>query len=45
MDPTDQYELEEEIMTALYGYKDPETGKRVVALALSVCTYTSLNNC
>ena len=34
VDPTDQYELEEEIMTALYGYKDPETGKRVVALAL-----------
>lgn len=34
IDPKDQYEWEEEIMTRLYGYKDPETGKRVVALAL-----------
>lgn len=34
VDPADKYELEEEIMTALYGYKDKETGKRVVALAL-----------
>lgn len=34
VDPEDQYELEEQIMTDLYGYKDPETGKRVVALAL-----------
>ncbi|MFR6290761.1 MAG: alkaline phosphatase family protein [Peptococcaceae bacterium] len=34
VDPADKYELEEEIMTALYGYKDPETGKRVIALAL-----------
>ena len=34
VDPEDQYELEEEIMTALYGYRDKETGKRVVALAL-----------
>ena len=34
VDPADQYELEEEIMTALYGYKDPKTGKRVIALAL-----------
>lgn len=32
--PEDQYEVEEEIITALYGYKDPETHKRVVALAL-----------
>lgn len=32
--PEDKYELEEEIMTALYGYKDKKTGKRVVALAL-----------
>ncbi len=34
VEPEDQYELEEEIMTALYGYRDPKTGKRVVALAL-----------
>lgn len=34
VDPADQYELEEEIMTALYGYRDPETGKRVISLAL-----------
>lgn len=34
VDPADKYELEEEIMTALYGYRDKETGKRVVALAL-----------
>lgn len=34
VDPEDQYELEEEIMTALYGYKDPKTGHRVVSVAL-----------
>ncbi len=34
VDPADQYELEEEIITALYGYHDKTTGKRVVALAL-----------
>jgi Uncharacterized conserved protein len=34
VEPEDQYEVEEEIMTALYGYKDKETGKRVVALAI-----------
>lgn len=34
VDPADQYELEEQIMTDLYGYKDPVTGKRVVAMAL-----------
>ena len=34
VDPADQYEVEEEIMTALYGYRHPDTGKRVVALAL-----------
>lgn len=32
--PEDQYEVEEEIMTALYGYRHPDTGKRVIALAL-----------
>ena len=34
VDPADQYELEEQLMTDLYGYKDPVTGKRVIALAL-----------
>lgn len=34
VDPEDQWELEEEIITALYGYKSPETGKRVVSVAL-----------
>jgi len=34
VDPADQYEVEEDIMTRLYGYKHPKTGKRVVALAL-----------
>ena len=34
VDPADKYELEEEIITKLYGYKDEKTGKRAVALAL-----------
>ena len=34
VEPADKYELEEQIMTDLYGYKDKKTGKRVVALAL-----------
>ena len=34
VDPADKYELEERIITDLYGYKDKKTGKRVVALAL-----------
>ena len=34
VDPEDQYELEEEIITALYGYHSKTTGKRVVAVAL-----------
>ncbi len=34
VDPADQYELEEDIMTALYGYRDPETGHRIVSIAL-----------
>lgn len=34
VEPEDQYELEEEIITALYGYKDPITHKRIVSLAL-----------
>lgn len=34
VDPEDKYELEEQIITDLYGYKDKKTGKRVVGLAL-----------
>jgi len=34
VDPEDKYELEEEIITKLYGYTHPKTGKRIIALAL-----------
>ena len=34
VDPADQFEVEEQIMTALYGYKDPKTGHRIVSVAL-----------
>lgn len=34
VDPKDQYDLEEDIITALYGYKHPETGKRIISVAL-----------
>ena len=34
VDPLDKYELEEQIMTDLYGYRDKATGKRVVSVAL-----------
>lgn len=34
VDPADQYEVEEEVMTRLYGYRDKKTGKRVISLAL-----------
>ena len=34
VDPEDKYELEEQIITDLYNYKHPDTGKRVIALAL-----------
>ncbi len=34
IEPKDQYEWEEEIITRLYGYKNPATGKRVVSIAL-----------
>lgn len=34
VEPADKYEVEEEIMTRLYSYKDHKTGKRVIALAL-----------
>lgn len=34
VEPEDKYELEEQIITDLYNYKHPDTGKRVIALAL-----------
>ena len=34
VDPKDKYELEEQIITDLYNYRDEKTGKRVIALAL-----------
>lgn len=34
VDPADKYELEEQIITDLYSYKSPQTGKRVIAVAL-----------
>lgn len=34
VDPKDKYEVEEEVITALYGYRHPKTGKRVISLAL-----------
>lgn len=34
IDPKDQYEVEEEIITALYGYRNPKTGKRIISVAL-----------
>ena len=32
--PEDRYQVEEDIMTALYGYRDKKTNERVIALAL-----------
>ncbi len=34
IDPADKYEVEEEIITTLYNYKDPETGRRIISLAI-----------
>lgn len=34
VDPKDQFQVEEEIMTALYGYKDKVSGQRIIAFAL-----------
>lgn len=34
VDPKDQYDLEAEIISDLYNYRDPRTGKRVVSIAL-----------
>jgi len=34
VDPADKYEVEEQIITDLYGYRDKYTGKRVISVAL-----------
>ena len=34
VDPADKYELEEQIITDLYSYRDEKTGHRIVSLAL-----------
>ncbi len=34
VDPADKWELEEEIITKLYEYKHPKTGKRMISLAV-----------
>ncbi len=34
VDPADKYELEEQVISDLYNYRDPDTGKRVVGLAV-----------
>ena len=34
VEPEDQYALEEEIINALYGYRDPATGRRIISLAV-----------
>ena len=34
VEPEDQYRLEEEIMDALYNYRDPKTGRRIITLAM-----------
>lgn len=34
VDPKDKYKLEDEIITALYNYKHPVTGERVISIAM-----------
>lgn len=34
VEPEDQYEVEEQLITDLYGYKDKVTGKRIVSMAI-----------
>ncbi len=34
VDPADKYDLEEQIISDLYNYRDPETGKRIVYLCM-----------
>jgi len=34
VEPEDKYKVEEEIIDALYNYRDPETGRRVISIAM-----------
>jgi Uncharacterized conserved protein len=34
VDPADKYDLEDEIISALYNYRDPQTGRRIISVAL-----------
>lgn len=34
VEPADKYDLEDEIIDALYNYREPHTGKRVISLAM-----------
>ncbi len=34
VDPEDKYEVEEQLMTDMYGFKHPETGKRIFTMVL-----------
>lgn len=34
VDPAEKYELEDQIITDLYKYQDPQTGKRIISIAL-----------
>ena len=34
VEPEDKYKVEDEIITALYRYTDPHTGRRIISLAL-----------
>lgn len=34
VDPSDKYELEREVIDALYAYRHPKTGKRVISIAV-----------
>lgn len=34
VEPADKYEVEDEIITRLYGYRDKKTGKRIISLAV-----------
>lgn len=34
MDPKDQYQVEQEIIDKLYALRDPDTGRRLITLAL-----------
>lgn len=37
VEPEDQYQLEEEIIDALYNYRDPKTRRRIISLAVRNC--------